>query len=316
MLKCLALCGCLMVANGQTPGRQIDIGAESAPLTDAQRESLAAAVSSHNFANERSVLIAAIASHPQSADLYAVLGRLAFLEKHPGEAASAFEKADELRRLDPKDRETMALSYAFSHDSDKARSQLQRLEREFPSKADYPFMLGRVEEQLGRLEAAIGEYGRAIAIDKNLLAAYHQEGGCQERLGKPEDARKTYEQAVVVNQTLQNRSPWPALDLGALEEESGNLAEAEKHIRNALSQAPNSYQAHYRLGMVLEKDMKNNEALEEFRKAAAANHFYAPAYFALGRIYGKLGKTEEAKQALTRFRELKSEPNHGGSPQN
>ena len=303
-----------MVANGQTPRRQIDIGAENAPLTDAQRESLAAAVSAHNFANERKVLMEALAGHPKSADLYVVLGRLAFLEKHPSDAASAFEKADQLRTLDPKDRETMALSYAFGQESDKARVQLQRLEREFPNKAEYPFTLGRVEEQLGRLEAAIEEYGRAIAINKNLLPAYHQMGGCQERMGKAEEERKTYEQAVEVNQSLPERSAWPPLDLGALEEQSGKLSEAEGHIREAIGYAPNLYQAHYRLGMVLEKESKNDVALEEFRKAAASNQFYAPAYLALGRIYGKLGKKEEAEQALTRFRELKAEA--GRKPQN
>lgn len=314
-IQFLILCGSFAAAYGQAPRRQIDVGAENAPLTDTQRESLAAAVNVHNFAAERSILIEAIAASPKSADLYAVLGRLAFLEKHPADAASAFEQADGLRSLGQKDREMMALSYAFSHQSEKARAQLQRLEREAPAKADYPYMLGRVEEQTGALEAAVEQYKHAIALDKGNLPAYQQLGGCLERLGQTEAARLAYEEAYRANQTRQNPSPWPPLNLGASYEQLGKLAEAEKYTREAISYGPNMSQAHYRLGMVLEKESKYNDALEEFRKATTEDRFYPPAYLALGRICEKLGKKEEAQQAVARFRELKGETNSNGSPQ-
>ncbi len=286
------------------PQRFIDVGAEKAPLSDEQRVALDKALQAHNYPAERTVLDQAIASKPKAPELPALLGRLAFLEGHPGDAAKALAQADLMKPLAQDDRVTLAMAYAFSAQSDRAHTEMSKLMAAFPKNPEYVYLEGRIYRQHQAYESAVASFRKAIALDPKMIRAYTDLGECQEALGNLEDARKTYEEGVQINRKLAKPWDWPPLDLAALLEKDGDLPEAEKYTRESLKYNSNFTQGHYRLGMLLQKEDKNSEAVEEFQRAIAAQPGYPQPYLALGRLYSRLGKTAEAESNLRKFQQL------------
>ncbi len=61
----------------------------------------------------------------------------------------------------------------------------------------------------------------------------------------------------------------------------------------------------FRLGLLLEKENKTSEAIRELDQAVAYNSGYPEPYYALGRIYQRLGDEAKAKQEFATFEKLK-----------
>jgi superkiller protein 3 len=76
--------------------------------------------------------------------------------------------------------------------------------------------------------------------------------------------------------------------------QSGDLAEAEKVLREALLFAPRYAPALQILGTVLLNRGKSQAALEVFRQALAANPLNPETYFNMGAAYLRTGKLGEA----------------------
>lgn len=64
------------------------------------------------------------------------------------------------------------------------------------------------------------------------------------------------------------RSAWPSLNLGTLLVKVNRLQEAEPLVRESLQFDPNFAEAHYQLGVLLEKQDKPGRAVEELKQAA------------------------------------------------
>lgn len=82
-------------------------------------------------------------------------------------------------------------------------------------------------------------------------------------------------------------------DIGYSYYNRGQWADAENHLRKAVSHDKNNKRAWVNLGMALAQQNKTNEALEAFEKGVTA----AEARSNLAFILAVRGKTEEAKQA-------------------
>jgi Flp pilus assembly protein TadD len=56
---------------------------------------------------------------------------------------------------------------------------------------------------------------------------------------------------------------------------------------------------------VLDKTGRSEEAIPELEEAARLDAGYAEPHFALARLYRRTGETDQARQALERFQEIK-----------
>lgn len=78
-------------------------------------------------------------------------------------------------------------------------------------------------------------------------------------------------------------------------------SEAEKAMRDGLSQVPDSAVGHYHLGRVLLEAGKNEEAAASFERAIATNSSFEPAYLALTSIYESRQERDRAVAVLKRY---------------
>jgi tetratricopeptide (TPR) repeat protein len=81
--------------------------------------------------------------------------------------------------------------------------------------------------------------------------------------------------------------------------EANRLAEARVKLTAAVRLAPDYYDAHYGLGVVLLKLEKEQDALQHFRTIVAAKANLPNAWVSLGAIYVNAGKHNEAITTLT-----------------
>ena len=108
-------------------------------------------------------------------------------------------------------------------------------------------------------------------------------------------------------QSILNRDPLDVranLTLGAVRERAHRYADAEHHYRSALvrllQRVPNPAdgEAHYRMGINLVRQGRDDEAADYLRKASWNSAWLVPALFALGRLYARDKLWVESEKAL------------------
>ena len=148
----------------------------------------------------------AISHNPDSFELLAMAGRLAYLEKQPKDSADALAQADKIKPLAARDRMTLALAFGFSGRAPQARGEFLHLINAEPRNAEYPYLLGRLDVNSRHLEDAAREFSQALAIDPTMVRAYEELGGVQESLGLADAALRTYETGAARNRS--NQAHW------------------------------------------------------------------------------------------------------------
>ena len=101
-----------------------------------------------------------------------------------------------------------------------------------------------------------------------------------------------------------NKSPFSSSSSVAAWHE---LKNGELLKTNSSSTKPGFAQAHYQLGVVLEKTGRTEEAIPELEKAARLDPGFAEPQYTLSRLHRRKGDREKADRALARFREIKKE---------
>jgi tetratricopeptide (TPR) repeat protein len=125
---------------------------------------------------------------------------------------------------------------------------------------------------------------------------------------------ESYNHAITLNRQAQPPSPWPPLDFGALLVKLDRLDEAHTYLNEALRYDARFPQAHYQLGLLLDKQGKQQGAIQELQTAASLNPSYAEPHYALGRIYTHLGNPREAKEEFARFDKIKQASQTSAAP--
>jgi tetratricopeptide (TPR) repeat protein len=292
------------LASGQTAGqtsgnRTVDIGLQDAPLSPEDRTAIAKAFSAHDYKAESAVLMKALTANPESRDLWVIAGRIAFLERHPADAADAMQKADALQALGANDRTTLALAYEALGKPEESRAELLKLTEAAPKNAEYLYLLARVDRQNNDPMGAMTNYRAALDLDPNLMRAWEELAQLQESRGNTADAGRSYEMAVERNRQQKVRWEWPPLDLGVFVFKTGETDAAVKLFRESIEINPRFPVAHFYLAQALEKQGKDKEAIIEFQFAIVHNPRYREAWLAIADLYTRLGMNNEAEQART-----------------
>jgi tetratricopeptide (TPR) repeat protein len=274
-----------------------------APLLDGGGE-VERALTARQWDRAERLLAAAIEREPKSQQLLKVLGHVFLLDRKPLNAAIALKKAEALGPLDNEARFRLALAYVALQRGDWARPELERLTASDPGNVVYAYWLGRLDYDAGRYAAATERLQRVVSRDPAFMRAYDNLGLCYEALNQPEQAIPMYRQAIALNRSAPQKSPWPPLNLGILLRHRGEAAEAEALFREAIGYDAAFAQAHYQLGVVLEQQDRPDDAASELTRAAEADRSYAEPHYALARIYRRQGRKADADRALATFRRL------------
>ena len=288
-------------------GRPAPAGLYTAPLDAALRTEIETVLKTRNYSRAEELLESELEKNPGSPQLLTLLGGTFFLDGKYLNCAIAMKKADALTPLDERSRFTLAMSYVSLKRSDWARPELEKLAAGSPQNALYTYWIARLDYDASQYPAAIAALQRALRLDPGFVRAHDNLGLCYEALGKYAEAIESFKEAVRLNRQAPRGSPWPPLNLALLLSKLGHMQEVEAYLKESLRYDPGFAQAHYQLGVLLEKRQKPSEALEELDQAADLDPSYAEPHYALARIYRRMGEREKADKSIATFLKLKSQ---------
>ena len=280
------------------------------------QEELEAAMGRHDYASAERILVSEAEREPKSArgaKLLSVAGGVFFLDGKYVNSAIAWKKADAIAPLDERSRFTLAMAYIKLNRRDWAGAELEKLVVSAPEKPLYLYWLARLDYDAQSYTTAVARLQKVIEMDPKMMRAYDTLGLCYEYLGKPEEAIKSYNQAVDLNRLQLKPSPWPLVDLAVSLIGVNRLEDGKKNLNEALRYDATLPQAQYQLGRILEMQGDFDGALDALTKAAELDHEYPEPHLALGRIYHRLGDRQRADSEIARFQQLKKA--HQASPQ-
>jgi serine/threonine-protein kinase len=150
---------------------------------------------------------------------------------------------------------------------------------------------------------ALEDYERAIQLSPNDATAHHWIGGdCFAATGQ-------HSREVVELQRALELDPLSFIinsNLGVAYTRAGLLEEAVAQFRKAIQMDDNFYPAHREYGLALELQGKIPEAISQYERAAALTDDPIPLG-ALGRIYGIVGRKDEAQKILAQLQQLRAQ---------
>src|SRR5579859_384086 len=145
-------------------------------------------------------------------------------------------------------------------------------------------------EKQGKLDAAIQEQDRALAVDPKSVQARINLISLYGRTGQTEKAEQNFQEAVRLN---PNRAD-AYYNHGVLLMRQNKFPEAEQAFRQALRINPFYAEAHNNLGVLLERKGRTEDALAEYEAALQCRPTYRLAHYHLATILARQGKYDEA----------------------
>jgi tetratricopeptide (TPR) repeat protein len=171
-----------------------------------------------------------------------------------------------------------------------------------PNKVRPHYNLGEAYAEEGKLDDAIVEYKKAIAVDPNhkrIYDVHYDLGNAYGKKGRLDDAISEYKKALDINPNYAKAYN----NLGYAYVRKGKLDNAISEYKKALAIKPNFAAAHYNLGDVYTKKGRIDEGISEHKKALVINPNFAKAHAKLGNACFKKGMLDEAiseyKKALS-----------------
>jgi tetratricopeptide (TPR) repeat protein len=165
--------------------------------------------------------------------------------------------------------------------------------------SDHPgshHLLGLVEHQLGRHEAALASIKRAIELNEG-EPNYHN------NLGTVYRALRRFDEAVVCYQHAVAMKPDFAAafsNLGVALQQQDKLAPAQRALEQALELKPDYASAFFNLGNVLVARAEYEKAIEQYRCALALEPNHVDAHNNLGAALVEMGAMDEAAESYRR----------------
>ena len=209
-----------------------------------------------------------------------------------------------MQPLEDKTKELVALGreHYDKREYEKAERFLVKALPEADGYADVHNMLGVIEHDKGRIDAAREHFERAQALNGAYTEALLNLAVTYNDLGRYEDAQQVYRQAL-----RKGARRAPSIDPfargkianmhGALAQAYLDLdltAEAARELRQGLSLCPDFSDLRLRLANVLRQCDELDEAKHELQQAVLARPSYVPARNALGVVLLQLGERHAA----------------------
>jgi protein O-GlcNAc transferase len=176
-----------------------------------------------------------------------------------------------------------------------------RLAGLFPEAFVLHNVIGAGNARLGRFEAALTGFDRALQLRQDHVAVLHERGNVLKSMGRLDEALASYDRALREKPDLVPTHSSRGLVLGAL----GRFGEALAAFDRALQYKPDHAEAWNNRGIVLTELKRAAEAIESFDRALQARSDYPEAHNNRGNALAALGRGEEALNAYEQALKLR-----------
>lgn len=166
---------------------------------------------------------------------------------------------------------------------------------------------GQRHFDLGRFDAALQDFDRALEINDGHAEAHFWRGMVLGRMGRVDDS-------IVALDTYIGRNPMSSLAYtkrGVRHIWNGDLQRAERDLKQAIALDPNNAEAHDDLGVVYAQREAYQPALEHFQKTVSIDPSYQKGHHNRAMVLYLTGQLEPALQAANESQRLA--PNDRGT---
>lgn len=233
----------------------------------------------------------------KKADLYYSQGTSYLIKKRYTEALSHLLEADKLRPNDSKIKNNLAMAYYFKGQTLKAINILEESIELEPNNSDAKNNLASIYFQTEQYEKSKNIYTEVL---KDLVYKHQYRTHFNLALIALKQNREVVAQKHLYQSLKVKNDYCPSLfQLGAIEEEKGNLLEALKHFKESTkSICYNDPRPHYEVAKTLLKLKKTSEA--EIKLLSIIRSFPKSSYSTLAKEQlKKIGHSEENVENLT-----------------
>lgn len=172
--------------------------------------------------------------------------------------------------------------------------------------ASYHYELASAYQETKKLDLAKGEFEAALKIDNKLYKAHFRLGTVFESMEKYREADSEYRKSIEMNQ----RFIPPFIRLGNLYLDHDYDKEATQVFQAAILASDSDPDAHYGLGVSLQKTKQHDEAVKEFKRSYELNQDLYLAVYNLGMTYKAMDDKKSAREWLQKF--IQSGGSRGG----
>lgn len=207
--------------------------------------------------------------------------QLAQVSGAPGDAAALYRRAEEYQLAS-----YLAARWISAHDPESYRGhQLQ----------------AQLHESRGETDEAVREYRRAAELKPDLQNVRFAAGSLYWSEGRLEEALVELEAELAINPN----HPEAHYEIADILRSFGRDEEAREHLQECLRLRPDMLDAHLAIERIYFLAGDFDKALAHLQEASRIAPADPTPPYRMAAIYRKLGKAEEARAALERFRDLK-----------
>ena len=173
--------------------------------------------------------------------------------------------------------------------------------KDYPNESLLFNISGACYAGLGKFNAAVKHYEKAIAIKPDYSKAHFNLGVTLQELGQGDVAVQSYEKALVIEPDYAEAHN----NLGIALKELEQLDAAVESFKKAIAIKPDYVEAHYSLGTTFQELNQLDDAVKSYKEVVTIQPDFAEMHNNLGVILNKLNQKDAALKSLERAVSIK-----------
>jgi tetratricopeptide (TPR) repeat protein len=191
-------------------------------------------------------------------------------------------------------------------ESGKAEQTLLRLLDLYPEDEEAAYALGRIYYMDSRIDYASAQFQRVLRLNPKSYKAWDNLGLCYDAAGETDKAVQHFLKAIELAEKADPGYDWPYGNLADLLFRQNDFERSYHAAVQAAKRNPHSARNFYLGGKALARLNRNEEAIQWLERSAALDSTYPDPLYLLGQLYMKMGRKDQAAQALQKFRQVKA----------
>jgi tetratricopeptide (TPR) repeat protein len=242
-------------------------------------------------------LQAEIAQAPDNAQALMWLGIVELSSGHPDKATGPLDRA---AALNPNDLNT--LDYRGQAHMAVAKSSYAEMYRLDPGSWRVHRLNAQIDAQAEQHDKAITEYQAAIQVAPKEADLYEGLGEEYRSVGNLAQAQKAFEEQL----KLTPGNPIAMYNLGSVDIDRNEDTAGVPLLERVVTLYGKPTVADYYLGRGLAAESRFPEGVNELQRATAVTgQVQLLAWYELGQVYRKMGKPDDAREALVKYQQLR-----------